>query len=165
MNQDNYEAHLDELESQSAAWHKIDIRADVSLGLKAAQLVTIHHSTNDDEDRGFPSKSASWTNTQNSLAAALKHTGKTRQGIGCRVEVSVNGVPYHGQELRDPFQGNDTLADLARGYRNAMAAGDYKLAAVCIASAHATAHFVGITIVPVIQKMITPIPENDDDSA
>lgn len=59
-----------------------------------AEWVTVHFDTNDDEDTGYPGKRASDTYEyygKNALELALKHCGKSRQGIGHRVYVTVDG--------------------------------------------------------------------------
>lgn len=68
----------------SGAWHKIAIQGNEN-GAVA------YHSTNDDEDRGYPSKYANWKVEYKSLAAAMEREGKSRHGIGCEVTVTVNG--------------------------------------------------------------------------
>ena len=58
--------------------------------------VEVYVSTNDDGDTGYPGTYADWrldfTGT-GALDKALKHTGKSRQGVGHRVVVTVDGEP------------------------------------------------------------------------
>jgi hypothetical protein len=59
--------------------------------------VQVHFETNDDGDTGYPGDFAQdileYTGPQ-AMELALKHCGRTRQGIGHRVTVTVNGEDW-----------------------------------------------------------------------
>lgn len=60
----------------------------------APTLVEVHWETNDDGDTGYPGTWASdtWTfSGEDALEKALRHTGKSRQGVGQRVFVTLDG--------------------------------------------------------------------------
>lgn len=89
-----WEGQEEELEwepQEPEAWHRID------LFTFDEDAVLVLHSTNDNKDLGYPSEYASWEEEYSSLEAALKAVGPTRQGVLCRVNVFVDGVPYHGE--------------------------------------------------------------------
>ena len=53
--------------------------------------IIVYCWTNDNEDTGYPGRSESYTLKFSTLEAALRITGKSRQGVLCRVEVTVDG--------------------------------------------------------------------------
>ena len=56
--------------------------------------VEVHFATNDDGDTGYPGEYASEMFPyfgEGALDRALRHTGKSRQGVGQRVVVRVDG--------------------------------------------------------------------------
>lgn len=58
------------------------------------EFVTLHSETNDDLDYGYPTVYEQWTSEykgEGALEKCLKHTGLSRQGIGHRVYVTVDG--------------------------------------------------------------------------
>lgn len=54
-------------------------------------MVEVWTETNDDEDTGYPGQHATWRLEYPTVESALKHTGKSRQGVGHRVFVYLNG--------------------------------------------------------------------------
>lgn len=80
------DAWLTAQEQVDEAWHIYRIWTSDPGG-----PVAVDEITNDNLDQGWASEQASWSNTFDTLEAALKHTGKSRQGISCRVEVYLNG--------------------------------------------------------------------------
>ena len=72
--------------AEPQAWHTYRIW-DNGIG----QQVQVHEATNDDLDTGHPSLDAAWSARFDNLENALAHTGKSRQGISCKVEVYLNG--------------------------------------------------------------------------
>jgi len=59
------------------------------------------HWTNDNLDHGYPSEEASWRNVHKSIVSALKCTGGSRQGIGCRVIVTLNGDEISDEKAKE----------------------------------------------------------------
>jgi hypothetical protein len=53
--------------------------------------VVVLAETNDDRDTGYPGVYATWQENYPSVEAALKVTGKSRQGVGHRVFVYLDG--------------------------------------------------------------------------
>lgn len=70
--------------NNQSAWTRIDIFGEDG-------NVTVYHSTNDNLDLGYPSEYASWETYPKTIEQALKVSGKSRQGIGCKVDVYLNG--------------------------------------------------------------------------
>lgn len=68
------------------AFHYMRIRGD-------RETCVVHHSTNDDEDRGYPNKYEEWEEHFDGIVKALKNTGYSRFGVsGVEVGVFCNGV-------------------------------------------------------------------------
>lgn len=68
------------------AYTRYDVRE-----LNESGLTEVWTETNDDGDTGYPGEHATWRLEFPNVEAALKHTGKSRQGVGHRVFVHVNG--------------------------------------------------------------------------
>lgn len=49
-------------------------------------------TTNDNGDTGYPGSWAMWDLWFETVEEAMKHTGKTRQGVGHRVFVELDGI-------------------------------------------------------------------------
>ena len=67
------------------SWTRINIRT-----FEDGSALALY-STNDNLDRRYPTEYAYWEARYPSLEAALKVTGKSRQGMLCDVTVTVNG--------------------------------------------------------------------------
>lgn len=75
-----------EIPFHERAWHRIELYTQEDGSIEAT------HSTNDDEDTGYPSKYAAWETTYASLEKAIEREGKTRVGIlGIQVLVYLDG--------------------------------------------------------------------------
>ena len=77
----------------ACAWSTYEIYPDSGPGPGrwANCSVLIVCSTNDDLDEGYPSLYSTWDLWYENIEAAIKHTGKTRRGVGHRVYVELNG--------------------------------------------------------------------------
>lgn len=73
------------------AWSTYDIYTDSGPD-REGNTVLVRSATNDDLDQGFPTQYASWDLWFKDREAALKHTGRTRLGVGHRVFVELNGL-------------------------------------------------------------------------
>lgn len=65
-----------------------------SITTHSEDWVTLSTETNDNFDYGYPTEFAQWIDEyrgENALEKCLKHTGKSRQGIGHRVFVTLDG--------------------------------------------------------------------------
>lgn len=86
-----YQDEPDEDEPEQArTWHRVDgqVNQDGS--------VSVHVSTNDNLDKGWPSEQAEWDSSCRSVLAFLKQYGTSRVGcVGCEVTVTLNGTRLH----------------------------------------------------------------------
>lgn len=58
------------------------------------ETVVLYTETNDNLDYGYPTEFAKWSDTYtgpDALAKAKRHTGVSRQGVGHRVYVTLDG--------------------------------------------------------------------------
>lgn len=93
---DPYEGDRDEYEPGGCYWDREPeeppARHTIHGNTLAGGKVQAHHWTNDNLDRGYPTEDANWIQTYPSIDAFRQICGITRQGIGCYVEVWLDGL-------------------------------------------------------------------------
>ena len=71
--------------TEPESWHNIDMTTQTDGSIWA------WHTTNDNLDKGYQSEHAAWETTHASLEAAFKVNGKSRHGMACVVNVTLDG--------------------------------------------------------------------------
>lgn len=72
-----------------------------AIAMHSPEWITLYAETNDDGDTGYPGEFASWHHEYegaDALEKVKKTTGVSRQGIGHRVFVTLDGRPINSEE-------------------------------------------------------------------
>jgi len=110
---DQFPDELDEGEPEQArTWHRVEGHTNCD------GSVSVHVSTNDNLDQGWPSEHAEWDSSCRSVLAFLKQHGISRTGcLGCEVTVTLDGQEMKRFEKTCPNCGAEAVKAYARNER------------------------------------------------